>query len=41
MFNFLKEKLKSAFSKITHIVDKKSDEEKEKLTEELKEVHNE
>jgi len=41
MFNFLKEKLKSAFSKITKIIDKKADEEKEKLNEELKEVHKE
>jgi fused signal recognition particle receptor len=41
MFNFLKEKLKSAFSKITRIADKKADEEKEKLAEELKEVHKE
>ena len=41
MFNFLKEKLKSAFGKITKIVNKKADEEKEKLKEELKEVHQE
>ena len=36
MFNFLKEKLKSAFNKITHIIDKKADGEKEKLTELMK-----